>query len=80
MKIEFSKNGEGKILMTAVGNTLYLSEPKNINLKLGDKLTLNPETDKTILAELNFYKIESIDILIEKLIAIRNNIMLNNAS
>lgn len=79
MKIEFSKNGEGKILMTAVGNTLYLSEPKNNNLKLGDKLTLNPKTDKTILAELSFYKTESIDILIEKLIAIRNNIILNSA-
>lgn len=80
MKIEFSKNGEGRILMTAIGNTLYLSKPKNTNLKLGDKLGLVPEKDKTILAELNFYKIESIDILIEKLIDIRNNIILNSAS
>lgn len=80
MKIDFSKNGEGKILMTAIGNKLYLSEPQNDNLKLGDKLSLNPNTDKTILVEMNFYKTESIDILIEKLIAIKNNIILNNAS
>ena len=79
LKIDFSKDGEGLILMTQVGNSLYLDKATIDTLKIGDKVTLN-DKDFEPLAELNFYKIESIDILMEKLIAIKNNIIFNSAS
>lgn len=79
MKIDFSKNGEGSILMTAIGNSLYLDKATVDNLKIGDKVAINDEHFKR-LVELNFYKIESIDIFIEKLIAIKNNLILISAS
>ena len=79
LKIDFSKNGEGSILMTQVGNSLYLDKAIIDTLKIGDKVTLK-DKDFEPLAELNFYKIETIDILMEKLIAIKNNIILNSAS
>lgn len=79
LNIDFSKNGEGKILMTAVGNTLYLDESKNETLKIGDKVTKNSK-EFNPLVKMNFYKVESVDILMEKLIAIKNNIILFNAS
>lgn len=75
LKIDFSKNGEGSILMTQIGNSLYLDKATINTLKIGDKVRLFEP-----LAELNFYKIETIDILMEKLIAIKNNIILNSAS
>lgn len=79
MEINFSKNGEGAILMTAVGNSLYLDKALDNNLKIGDKVAMNnPNFEK--LVKMNFYKVETIDIMMEKLIAIRNNILLNNAS
>ena len=79
LKIDFSKNGEGSTLMTQVGNSLYLDKAIIDTLKIGDKVTLK-DKDFEPLAELNFYKIETIDILMEKLIAIKNNIILNSAS
>jgi hypothetical protein len=79
LKIDFSKNGEGSILMTQIGNSLYLDKATINTLKIGDKVRLN-DKDFEPLAELNFYKIETIDILMEKLIAIKNNIILNSAS
>lgn len=79
LKIDFSKNGEGSILMTQIGNCLYLDKATIDSLKIGDKITLNNKDFKP-LAELNFYKVETIDILMEKLIAIKNNIILNSAS
>ena len=79
LKIDFSKNGEGSILMTAVGNSLYLDKATIDNLKIGDKVEMNNEGFEP-LAQLNFYKVETIDILMEKLIAIRNNILLTSAS
>lgn len=79
LKIDFSKNEEGSILMTAVGNSLYLDKATIDNLKIGDKVEMNNEGFEP-LAQLNFYKVETIDILMEKLIAIRNNILLTSAS
>lgn len=79
LKIDFSKDGEGSILMTQIGNSLYLDKSTINSLKIGDKVALNNK-DFEPLAELNFYKIESIDILMEKLIAIKNNIIFNSAS
>ena len=79
LKIDFSKDGEGSILMTQISNSLYLDKTKMNSLKIGDKVALNNK-DFEPLAELNFYKIESIDILMEKLIAIKNNIIFNSAS
>lgn len=79
MKIDFSKNGEGRILMTAIGNSLYLDKAISDDLKVGDKVPMSYEKFEE-LVQLNFYKIESIDILMEKLIAIKNNLILNNAS
>lgn len=79
LQIEFSKNGEGSILMTAVGNSLYLDKTTIENLKIGDKVAMNNKGFEP-LAQLNFYKIETIDIFMEKLIAIKNNIILNSAS
>ena len=61
LQIEFSKNGEGSILMTAVGNSLYLDKATTDNLKIGDKVAMNSEGLKP-LAQLNFYKVETIDI------------------
>ena len=78
IKLDFSKNGEGQVLMTAVRNTLYLDNIKRTT-KLGDHVSLN-DKDLEKMVELNFYKVESIDILIEKLIAIKNNLIINNAS
>lgn len=79
LKIDFSKNGEGSILMTQVGNYLYLDKAIIDTLKIGDKVTLN-DKDFEPLTQLNFYKVETIDILMEKLIAIKNNILLYSAS
>lgn len=79
MQINFSKNGEGSILITAVGSSLYLDKATIDSLKIGDKVAMNNECFKP-LAQLNFYKIETIDILMEKLIAIKNNLILNSAS
>ena len=79
LQIEFSKNGEGSILMTAVGNSLYLDKATIDNLKIGDKVAMNNEGFEP-LAQLNFYKVKTVDILMEKLIAIRNNILLTSAS
>lgn len=79
LKIDFSKNGEGSILMMQVGNSLYLDKAIIDTLKIGDKVTLN-DKDFESLAQLNFYKVETIDILMEKLIAIKNNILLSSAS
>lgn len=78
IKLNFSINGEGKILMTAIGNTLYLDNIKRTT-KLGEHISLN-DKDLEKMVQLNFYKVESIDILIEKLIAIKNNIILASAS
>ncbi len=78
MQIDFSKNGEGSILMTAVGNTLYLDKALANNLKIRDIVTMDDKNFKG-LVQMNFYKTESIDILIEKLIAIKNNIVLASA-
>lgn len=77
IKVDFSKKGEGRVLMTAVGNTLYLDNIKR-KTKLGDYVNLD-DKDLEKMVQLNFYKIESIDILIEKLISIKNNLILNNA-
>lgn len=77
IELDFSKNGEGSILLTAVGNSLYLSDLRNKNLKLGDKVHCKEDDVKV---KLNFYKTESIDIFIEKLIAIKNTLIMNNAS
>lgn len=79
LQIEFSKNGEGSILMTAVRNSLYLDKATTDNLKIGDKVAMNNEGFEP-LAQLNFYKVETVDIFMEKLIAIRNNILLLSAS
>lgn len=76
--LDFSKNGEGQILMTAVGETLYLDKIKR-DTKMGEHLRLD-DKDLDKMVQLNFYKVESIDILIEKLIAIKNNLILNSAS
>ena len=65
--------------MTQVGNSLYFDKATIDTLKIGDKVTLK-DKDFEPLTELNFYKIETIDILMEKLIAIKNNIILNSAS
>jgi hypothetical protein len=78
MKIDFSKDGEGAILMTAVGNTLYLDKNLSNDMKIGDLVPMNYKNFER-LAELNFYKTESIDILIEKLITIKNYILLASA-
>lgn len=79
LQIDFSKNGEGSILMTAVGNSLYLDKATIDNLKIGDKVAMNDERFEP-LTQLNFYKVETVDIFMEKLIAIKNNILLLNAS
>ena len=65
--------------MTQIGNSLYLDKATIDNLKIGDKVEMNNEGFEP-LAQLNFYKVETIDILMEKLIAIRNNILLTSAS
>lgn len=78
LQLDFSKNGEGRILMTAIGNTLYLDKIKK-DAKLGDQVDIKDEEIEKVL-ELNFYKTESIDILIHKLIAIKNNILILSAS
>ena len=46
---------------------------------MGEHLRLD-DKDLDKMVQLNFYKVESIDILIEKLIAIKNNLILNSAS
>lgn len=79
LNIEFGKNGEGKILMTAVGNTLYLDKSLNLHLKVGDKMQMN-DNDFEPLVAMNFYQVQTVDILIEKLIAIKNDILLHSAS
>lgn len=79
LQIDFSKNGEGSILMTAIVNSLYLDKATTDSLKLGDKVSMGNNNFKN-LVQLNFYKVESVDILIEKLIAIKNNIFLVSAS
>lgn len=76
--LDFSKNGEGQILISAVGETLYLDKIKR-DTKMGEHLRLD-DKDLNKMVQLNFYKVESIDILIEKLIAIKNNLILNSAS
>lgn len=78
IKLDFSKSGEGQVAMTAVGNTLSKYNVKRTT-KLGDHISLN-DKDLEKMIELNFYKVESIDILIEKLIAIKNNLIQANAS
>lgn len=79
LKIDFSKNGKGSILMTQIGNSLYLDKATIDTLKIGDKVQLNDKNFEPLI-ELTFYKIETIDILMEKIIAIKNNIILNSAS
>lgn len=79
IRLNFSINGEGSILMTAVGNTLYLDKIKRDDTELGDRIYLD-DKDLEKMVQLKFYKVESIDILIEKLIAIKNNIILASAS
>ena len=79
MQIEFSKHGEGAVLITAVGNTLYLDKPLGDDLNLNDEVPMGYDNFER-LVELNFYKTESIDNLIEKLKLIRANIILASAS
>lgn len=79
IEIDFSKKGEGKILMTQVGNSLYLDRALVDNLKIGDIVQMgDPNFEK--LVKLNFYQVETVDIMIEKLIAIKNNLILHIAS
>ena len=40
LKIDFSKNGKGSILMTQIGNSLYLDKATIDTLKIGDKVPL----------------------------------------
>ena len=79
MQIDFSKNGEGRILMTAIGNSIYLDKTTRDDLKIGDKVAINDENFEG-LVQLNFYKTETIDIFIEKLITIKNNLIFYSAS
>ena len=65
--------------MTQIGNSLYLDKATIDTLKIGDKVPLNDKNFEPLI-ELTFYKIETIDILMEKIIAIKNNIILNSAS
>lgn len=77
LELDFSKNGEGRILMTAIGPTLYLDK-FNGDAKIGEHTNFNDKEIEKVL-QLNFYKVESIDILIEKLVAIKNNIIFLSA-
>lgn len=79
MEIDFSKNGEGRILMSAIGNSLYLDKALIDGLKIGDIKSIDNSNFER-LVKMNFYKVESIDILIEKLIAIKNNLLFYSAS
>lgn len=79
IKLDFSKNGEGQIAMTAIGNTLYLDKIKRNDVKLGETGSFN-DKDVEKMIELNFYKVESLDILILKLKSIKNNIIVASAS
>ena len=79
LKIDFSKNGEGAVLMSAIGTSLYLDKAITNDLKIGDKIAFNNKVTEP-LEQLNFYKVETVDILIEKLIAIKNNIIMYSAS
>lgn len=79
LKIDFSKNGEGAVLMSAIGTSLYLDKATTNDLKIGDKIAFNSKVTEP-LVQLNFYKVETVDILIEKLIAIKNNIIMYSAS
>lgn len=79
IKLDFSKNGEGQIAMTAIGNKLYLDKIKRNDVKLGETGSFN-DKDVEKMIELNFYKVESLDILILKLKSIKNNIIVASAS
>ena len=75
--IEFSKNGEGAILTQSFSNTLRLYKLDNPDIKVGDRP--KEAYHKGCLAELVFYKTESIDCMIEQLEKIKENMLILSA-
>lgn len=53
LKIDFSKSGEGSILMTQIGNSLYLDKATINTLKTGDKVTLNDKDFEPLADEID---------------------------
>lgn len=72
VKVEFSKNGEGKVFLISNKKSIKMIECKNQNIKIGEHGTNEDEGE--ILVQLDFNKIESIDILIKHLLHIRENL------
>lgn len=73
VQIEFSKNGEGRILITPMADSLFLEKAKRNDLKIGDKVLFNENNPERVL-QLKFHKTETIDVLIEALNDIKNNL------
>lgn len=72
--IEFSKDGKGSILTSSYANSLCLYKINDPNIKVGDVTNLDTK-NLELLAELKFYKTESIDSMITQLNKIKENII-----
>lgn len=72
LEIDFSKNGEGKAFLTTNGKSIRILECKNPKIKAGEYGTAEDEGE--ILVQLNFNRIESVEVFMHKLMFVLDNI------
>lgn len=75
--IEFSKDEKGTILSRVRGTSLFFEQIIEGNVKVGKSPEEPIETK--ILAELNFYQIESVNSVIEQLEKVKANLTMLSA-
>lgn len=75
-EIEFSKDGKGTILTRVQNNRLYFEQITDGDVNIGE---LTEVVETTPLVELNFYKIESVDAVIEQLNKVKANLTMLSA-
>lgn len=74
MDIEFSKNGEGRIVLGTLNNMLYIGKITKGDVRIGE-LKKDEEIETELLARLIFHQTESIDSVIEELQKVKTEII-----
>lgn len=76
-KVEFSKDKKGTVLTRVQNNRLYFEQIISGDTIVGEDIKTDIVTKK--LVELNFYKTESIDAVIEQLKKVKANLTMLSA-
>lgn len=72
VNVEFSKTVQGRVAITAKENKIIFRDVLGV-FKVGDNLSPESILEKPMV-EMEFFRTDSIDVLIEQLLRVRNNI------